>query len=342
MTMLTDVDIGSESVRFAEDYVGVDYHNEGHSHIDAFCHVVYDGMLYGGVPDAEVTSRGAVAGAIDLLRDGLVGRGVLLDIPGVRGVRWLEPGEHVFADDLDAAERAQGVSVEAGDVLLVRTGHAHGLTELAPWDTSKRKAGLHPSAARFLTGRRVAALGSDGNNDTAPGTTEGVAYPIHVLALNAMGSTCSTTCSSRTSSRGARRPSGGSSSSSPHRCESRAPVRPLTRSRSSDTCSSAATFEPSRATWRQKDRLTRPDRRARRSCLAGRDPVAEPSAGVGRLTRGACPQTLRRFPSDSDLDAECMWDGGRQCDLRNHHRRNEAPERPGSASGWKPRRDHGG
>jgi kynurenine formamidase len=271
MTMLTDVDIGSESVRFAEDYVGVDYHNEGHSHIDAFCHVAYDGMLYGGIPDAGVTSRGAVAGAIDLLRDGLVGRGVLLDIPGVRRVRWLEPGEHVFADDLDAAQRAQGVSVEAGDVLLVRTGHAHGLTELAPWDTSKRKAGLHPSAARFLTGRRVAALGSDGNNDTAPGTTEGVAYPIDVLALNAMGSTCSTTCSSRTSSRGARRPSGGSSSSSPHRCESRAPVRRSTRSRSSDTCSSAATFEPSRATWRHKDRLTRPDRRARRSCLAGRD-----------------------------------------------------------------------
>jgi hypothetical protein len=45
----------------------------------------------------------------------------------------------------------------------------------------------------------------------------------------------------------------------------------------------------------RKDRLTRPDGRARRSCLAGRDPVAEPSAGVGRLTRGACPQTLRRL-----------------------------------------------
>jgi hypothetical protein len=89
MTMVTDVDIGSGSVRLAKDYVGVDYHNEGHSHIDAFCHVAYDGMLYGGIPDAEVTSRGAVAGAIDLLRDGLVGRGVLLDIPGVRGVRWL-------------------------------------------------------------------------------------------------------------------------------------------------------------------------------------------------------------------------------------------------------------
>ena len=187
MTMLTDVDIGSGSVRFAKDYVGVDYHNEGHSHIDALCHVAYDGFLYGGRPDAEVSSQGAAAGAIDLLQDGLVGRGVLLDVPRAWGVRWLEPGEYVLPDDLEAAEREQGISADAGDVLLVRTGHAHRLAELGPWDTSKGKVGLHPSTARFLADRRVAALGSDGNNDTAPSTTEGVAFPIHVLAINAMG-----------------------------------------------------------------------------------------------------------------------------------------------------------
>jgi len=187
MTMLPDVDIGLGSLHFTKDYVGVDYHNEGHSHVDALCHVAYQGKLYGGVPDTKVTSRGAAAGAISLLRDGLVGRGVLLDIPRLRGVRWLEPGDHVFPDDLDAAERAQGVSVEAGDILLVRTGHARRQSEVTPWDTSALKAGLHPSAARFLAERRVAALGSDGNNDTAPSTTEGVAFPIHVLALNAMG-----------------------------------------------------------------------------------------------------------------------------------------------------------
>jgi kynurenine formamidase len=187
MTMLPDVDIGSGSLRFSKDYIGVDYHNEGHSHIDALCHVAYEGLFYGGFPATQVTSQGAATDAIDLLSDGLVGRGVLLDVPRARGVRWLEPGEHVFPDDLEAAERAQGVSVEAGDILLVRTGHAQRLSEVTPWDTSKRKAGLHPSAARFLADRRVAALGSDGNNDTASSTTEGIAFPIHVLAINAMG-----------------------------------------------------------------------------------------------------------------------------------------------------------
>ena len=48
MTLLTDVDIGSGSVRFAKDYVGVDYHNDGHTHIDAFSHVAFDGSFFDG------------------------------------------------------------------------------------------------------------------------------------------------------------------------------------------------------------------------------------------------------------------------------------------------------
>ena len=103
MTMLSDTDIGSGSLRFAKDYVGVDYHNDGHTHIDALCHVAYEGSLYNGgrrIGDAE----GAAADTIEVLDDGLVGRGVLLDIPRLRGVPWLEPGEHIFRDDLEAAE----------------------------------------------------------------------------------------------------------------------------------------------------------------------------------------------------------------------------------------------
>ena len=187
MTMLTDVDIGSGSVRFAKDYVGVDYHNDGHSHIDAFSHVAYEGRLYGGTSETSVTSDGAATGSIEVLKDGLVGRGVLLDVPRVRDVAFIEPGEHVFREDLEAAERAQGVTVGPGDILLVRTGHARRQAECEPWDTSKAKAGLHPTVATFLSERCVAVLGSDGNNDTAPSTTEGVGFPIHVLAINAMG-----------------------------------------------------------------------------------------------------------------------------------------------------------
>jgi kynurenine formamidase len=187
MTMLFDTDIGSGSERFAKDYIGVDYHNDGHSHIDAFCHVAYEGALYNGRPEDVVTSAGAAADAIEVLKDGLVGRGVLLDIPLVRGVPWLEPGEHIFRDDLEAAEREHGVRLGPGDILLVRTGHARRLSELGPWDTASAKAGLHPTAMPLIAERGIAALGCDGNSDTAPSSTEGVAFPIHVLTLNAMG-----------------------------------------------------------------------------------------------------------------------------------------------------------
>jgi kynurenine formamidase len=187
MTMLPDTDIGSGSLRFSKDYLGVDYHNDTHSHIDALCHVAYRGSLYNGRSSSEMTSQGAGADAIAALDDGLVSAGVLLDIPRLRGVDWLEPGQHVLREDLEAAERAQNVTVGEGDVLLVRTGHACRLQELGPWDTAAHKAGLHPTVMPLLAERRVAALGCDGNSDTAPSTTEGVGFPIHVLALNAMG-----------------------------------------------------------------------------------------------------------------------------------------------------------
>jgi kynurenine formamidase len=186
MTMLGDADDGL-GLGFAKDYVGVDYHNDGHSHIDALCHVAYRGALYNGRPQGAVTAHGARVQGIDVVENGLVGRGVLLDIPRQRGVPWLEPGEHIFRHELEAAEAEQGSEVREGDILLLRTGHARRLGELGDWDTTTAKAGLHPTAVPFVAERGVAALGSDGNSDTAPSSTEGVAFPIHVLTLNAIG-----------------------------------------------------------------------------------------------------------------------------------------------------------
>ena len=79
------------------------------------------------------------------------------------------------------------MTVGTGDILLVRTGHTRRLAELEPWDTGRVKSGLHPTTASFLADRLVAALGSDGNSDTVPSTTEGIGFPMHVLAINAMG-----------------------------------------------------------------------------------------------------------------------------------------------------------
>jgi kynurenine formamidase len=177
----------SSGLHFAMDSFAMNVHGDADSHIDALCHVIYDGTLHGGVAASSVTADGATALSIEAARDGIVGRGVLLDIPRLRGVRWLEPGDHVTADDLTAAETAQHLRVTEGDLLFVRVGHRRRRAELGPWHAARERAGLHPSALEFLADRKVAVLGGDGNNDTAPSSTEGVDFPVHVLAVHAMG-----------------------------------------------------------------------------------------------------------------------------------------------------------
>ncbi|MFD7438916.1 cyclase family protein [Streptomyces sp. NPDC059861] len=177
----------SAGLAFARDRFAMNVHGDADSHLDALCHVMFDGTLYGGVPASTVTPEGAGALTVDLAADGITGRGVLLDVPRLRGVRWLEPGDQVTTDDLVAAEAAQDVTVGAGDLLFVRVGHRLRRRGLGAWDAARARAGLHPGTARFLAERRVAVLGSDGNNDTAPSAVAGIEFPMHVLAVHAMG-----------------------------------------------------------------------------------------------------------------------------------------------------------
>lgn len=172
---------------FAMDRVAMNIHGNADSHIDALCHVMYDGVLYNDVPAQAVTADGPAELSIDVAGHGIVGRGLLLDIPRARSVPWLEPGDHVTADDLAAAETAQDVHIGQGDLLFVRVGHRRRRSELGPWDAARARAGLHPTALELLAERQIAALGSDGNNDTAASAVEGVGFPVHVLAINALG-----------------------------------------------------------------------------------------------------------------------------------------------------------
>ncbi|WP_055629526.1 cyclase family protein [Streptomyces hirsutus] len=177
----------SSGLHFAKDSFAMNVHGDADSHIDALCHVIYDGTLHGGVATDGVGPDGATALSVEVARDGIVGRGVLLDIPRLRGVPWLEPGDDVTADDLGFAETAQQVRVTEGDLLFVRVGHRRRRAELGAWHAAEARAGLHPSALEFLAERRVAVLGGDGNNDTAPSSAEGIDFPVHVLAVHAMG-----------------------------------------------------------------------------------------------------------------------------------------------------------
>jgi kynurenine formamidase len=179
-------DVGP-GLSFGMDRIAMNIHGNADSHIDALCHVIFDGKLYNGVAAETLTETGADELSIDLAAGGIVGRGVLLDVPRSRGVPWLEPGDHATTGDLLAAERDQGVRVGRGDIVLVRVGHRRRRREQGPWDASAARAGLHPTVLPLIAERQIAVLGSDGNNDTAPSCTDGVDFPVHVLAVNALG-----------------------------------------------------------------------------------------------------------------------------------------------------------
>ncbi len=179
--------------RFAGDYLGTEIHGDSRTHIDALCHVAYKGQIYNNRPTSIVTSRGAARQDITAYVNGIVGRGVLLDLPRLYGVKWLEPGHAVTVDELERAEKAQGVRLREGDIFLFRTGHSRRRRELGAWDNSYEgdgQAGLHPSTMTLLHERKVAAFFPDGDGETVPIDVEGVAYPIHALQIAAMGMAC--------------------------------------------------------------------------------------------------------------------------------------------------------
>jgi kynurenine formamidase len=193
VTQAHDIDIGSSGLTFALDFLGMACHGDAHTHIDALCHIAYMGVTYNGRPAGTVmTSKGATSLDIANYHAGIVGRGVLLDVPRYRGVPWLEPGEAVTRAELEAVEAAQGVRLGEGDILVFRTGHHRRRLELGPWNNSyppagEGKAGLHVDTIPWMHERRIAAFLPDGDGETVPSGVEGMLYPIHALQVVAMG-----------------------------------------------------------------------------------------------------------------------------------------------------------
>ncbi|WP_455355298.1 cyclase family protein [Streptomyces sp. SYSU K217416] len=185
MTDLGDVERPEPSTH--RDFIAVDYHGKGVTHLDALCHIAYRGQLYDGRAAREVIdAAGARFGAVSTLGP-LVTTGVLLDLPAVLGIRWLEPGQAVHAEDIIAAEKALDVTIGEGDAVLLRSGHVRRRAELGAWDPDTRSAGFHVDAVPLLAERGIALLGGDGDSDVRPSPVDGVHSPVHALAVAAMG-----------------------------------------------------------------------------------------------------------------------------------------------------------
>jgi kynurenine formamidase len=134
-------------------------HGPGTTHLDSFAHVFFDGKMWNGASKTLVTKEGGAAkNSILTMKEGIVTRGVLYDIPRLKGVEYLEPGTRIFPEDLEAWEKKTGVRVGPGDAFIVRWGKWARRARLGPW-ANDEAAGLDNSCIPWLKKRDVALLG---------------------------------------------------------------------------------------------------------------------------------------------------------------------------------------
>jgi kynurenine formamidase len=173
--------------QFSLDRIGVSFHGYQHTHLDALCHMFWQGKMYNGFAQTEVTKQGATKLGIHNLKQGIVTRGILIDIPRLKNLPYLEPGTPIYPEDLDAWEKKAGLKVQPGDVIFVRTGRWARRDKVGPWDVSTNSAGMYATCGKWIKQRDVAIIGSDVASDLLPSGIAGVSHPIHQLTLVAMG-----------------------------------------------------------------------------------------------------------------------------------------------------------
>jgi kynurenine formamidase len=178
-------------VQAASDQVHVQCHGLDNTHMDALCHIGYGGVGYNGRHFTDMVDMTGASVSDMLVGGPVVTRGVLVDVPRLRGVDHLEGGDPVTEDDL----RAAAPDVRPGDALIVRTGRARAVAGSSSAAEAEGRsatnkygpiAGLHHSAMRVVAELDCGLLGTDGSADNFPAVDDNL-LPIHVLSLVHLG-----------------------------------------------------------------------------------------------------------------------------------------------------------
>lgn len=175
------------------DKIAMGIHGVGNTHLDSLGHVYYDGVTYNGYApkEAEVMKAGGHArNSIYTVKNGIFTRGVLIDIPRLKGVKYLEPGTPIYVEDVEAWLKQAGLKIMPGDALFLRTGRWSKRAESGPFNVSRAgtAAGFHASIIPWLKKQDLSILASEGAPFVAPAPPElaGAAhdFPLVVLGVH--------------------------------------------------------------------------------------------------------------------------------------------------------------
>ncbi len=174
------------------DYIGLIFHGYATTHIDALCHIFWEGKMWNGKPISDVDSMGAKSGAIDAWSSGINTRGVLINIPRLRGTDHITLDSPVRGWELEAAAEAEGVEVRPGDAILVYSGREKFYTNNPDSVPGMPPTpGLHADTAPVLKKWDASILGWDcldaGPNDYKIFGSRTAGGPVHVLTIVFMG-----------------------------------------------------------------------------------------------------------------------------------------------------------
>lgn len=170
----------------AGDRYSVQYHGFTQTHLDALNHIFYKGNLYNGLSADKVFASKSGQLSINRVRNGIMTRGVLMDMPTLLGVQYLEGNQAILPEHLEAWEKKAGIRVRSGDALLIHTGRWTRRQQEGPWDIMSGSAGLHVSCLKWLHQRDVALVGSDLALDVMPSGCD-IELPVHLGVMVQMG-----------------------------------------------------------------------------------------------------------------------------------------------------------
>jgi kynurenine formamidase len=190
----------SVSSNASTDRISIAFHGLSNTHLDGLAHHFIGGKMYNGFSrDQYVTMQGgATKAAIINVKGGVFTRGVLMDIPRLKGVPFLEPGTRIYPEDLEAWEKQAGLKIGSGDAVFIRTGRWVRRAQTGPWDIGKLDAGLDPSVLPWIKSRDISLLGTESAVDAIPiprEITDPDDYrPVHNFLLVILGTNLFDNC----------------------------------------------------------------------------------------------------------------------------------------------------